>query len=261
MRNDFISLIEQSIKVKKELNARETLQNIPTDGNMGRKIKMQVDKIQRRIIQESAGVNNIIKKQQPMPNDLVGSGASPLKPSSCELTQAVPSTSYDTSVAGFQKLDTAPNTDMPQIPLNKMDIASVHKDDCTVSKDEKLNSSHVTDGELKLENLDTDVDLPVGYNRDKDDGPKQSSQTKKTEDQYEADNEMEMSDYSSDFDTASDMDVNVLLPEVFKRFQCALREKRYVDKRSFDSHVDMHTGVSYLCEKCSNRRFTNSQAF
>ena len=72
---------------------------------------------------------------------------------------------------------------------------------------------------------------------------------------------MDITDSLSDSDERRGHDIDLLPPEVFKRFQCALCGKRYVDKRNFTSHVDAHTGVTYTCKECPNRKFTNTQSF
>ena len=58
-----------------------------------------------------------------------------------------------------------------------------------------------------------------------------------------------------------DIPCDLLPPEIFKKYQCALCSKRYADKRTFSNYVESHTGKSYTCPKCPSRIFLNAQAY
>ena len=45
------------------------------------------------------------------------------------------------------------------------------------------------------------------------------------------------------------------------KFICALCNKHYFDKQSFDSHLDYHTGVTHKCNLCNKPPYSNKKAY
>ena len=270
LQNDFVTLTRQSLHIKKELNTQETLQNLNADQNILRKIRMQVNKVEQIIDRESDGVSKIMSKQddsticiyQNNPNNYV----------------AKSSTSKDTLQARFDpvKIDCSMDTnDTAEIDISTEgsgNLETQNGSSGSSAKEDSMVTDEVTvdvpnDGNEFVTNSADSIKTEENMDYQETDDvnvTEEMNDSKDTliDDKKENVDDMDITDYWSDGQESSADDVQLLSPVVFKRFKCSLCGKRYVDKRSYKSHLDVHVGLVLKCDKCSSSRtFKNSQSF
>ena len=184
MRKDYMSLTKESMHIQKELNTRETLIRVNQNSSISRKVKMQVDKVKQSICEHQDEVNKIVVDGKIMD----GSTKAMLNIGEMEIPTIQPSTSKDTSLAGFEPAENDTNEDKqsteskhtPEKDLvvddggtdngaaesMDVDVSSIHEDDSSkfVPENDTEMKSEVVDKEdsehfQSEKSLDMDVDL------------------------------------------------------------------------------------------------------
>ena len=241
IRKEYISLTKESMHIQRELNARETLLRLDTNSPIRHKINMQVENVKRSITENAGEVNKIVVDGEIME----GSTKAIIDDGKMDIDNSQPSTSRDTS---FSSKEPVVDIDNSQ-PSTSRDTSFASKEPAGNDSKQELSNdfSSEKDSAVNCERTGNYLD--------------ESMEVEDAGVSNDGGSHLESEKKPIDLDKSSDMDVDLLSPEVFKRYQCALCGKRYVDKRCFDSHVDAHAGVVHTCSKCPSRKFKNSQSY
>ena len=153
MRDDYLQLTRQSLRIQKELNACETLQKLPAIKSLPHTLQMKVDAVEQSMISKADDVDKIIAQQNNSDDDL--SIDDDIKPPS--VSEPKPSCSKDTSQAQFEPVVDKNKVSMKdESDVQVMDTGGIdsNQDDLKQEDSEMKNKSDMSD----LSDMETSIE-------------------------------------------------------------------------------------------------------